>query len=90
VTPLPDVDTHGTFATHSPRRPNPIGLSIVRLVQVESSVVRVKNVDILDGTPLLDLKPYVPAFDSHLAERIGWFAGRTNCAEVVRSDSRFT
>ena len=90
VTPFLDVHTHGIFATRSPHRPNPIGLSVVRLVRAESNVIHIEDVDILDGTPLLDLKPYVPAFDSHLADHIGWFAGRTEDAALVRSDSRFT
>jgi tRNA (adenine37-N6)-methyltransferase len=89
VTPFLDTKTHGIFAVRSPRRPNAIGLSIVRLIEVEGNVLRIEDIDILDGTPLLDLKPYVPAFDAHATDRTGWFAGRAENAEVVRSDSRF-
>ena len=63
VTPFLDDQPHGIFATRSPSRPNPIGLSTVRLVAISGSSVEVEDVDMVDGTPLLDIKPYVPAFD---------------------------
>jgi hypothetical protein len=62
----------GVFATRSPHRPNPIGLSAVRLDRVEGLVLHVREIDILDGTPVLDLKPYVPYTDAHPAARSGW------------------
>ncbi len=68
---LQDVD-RGVFATRSPRRPNPIGLSIVRLVGREGSVLLLKDLDILDGTPLLDIKPYTAKFDGIKTTRNGW------------------
>jgi tRNA (adenine37-N6)-methyltransferase len=74
VVPYLDTQTHGIFATRSPSRPNPIGLSCVRLLAVEGARLRVADVDVLDGTPLLDIKPYVPDFDTFPVERIGWFA----------------
>jgi tRNA (adenine37-N6)-methyltransferase len=76
VTPYLDTTARGLFATRAPCRPNPIGLSAVRLLEVSGQVLQVEGLDILDGTPLLDIKPYVPAFDAFEAKRIGW------CAEV--------
>lgn len=69
VTPVLDSTPRGLFATRSPKRPNAIGLSVVRLVGVEGSVITIEDVDILDGTPLLDIKPYVPSFDAHMDAR---------------------
>ena len=73
VVPYRDTREHGLFATRSPCRPNPIGLSAVRLVGRDGSVLHVADVDILDDTPLLDIKPYVPAFDAHPSSKSGWF-----------------
>ena len=70
--PYTDDKPHGIFATRHERRPNPIGLSIVRLVKVEGNVVHLTDIDILDGTPLLDIKPYVPRFDAVEDPRGGW------------------
>jgi len=53
-----DTQARGLFATHAPKRPNPIGLSVVQLVSIEAGVLHVQNIDILDGTPLLDIKTY--------------------------------
>lgn len=72
VTPYLDDQSHGLFATRAPARPNPIGISAVRLVGIEDNILKVADVDILDGTPLLDIKPYVPQFDSYEAGRCGW------------------
>ena len=66
----------GVFATRSPHRPNPIGLSAVRIVRVEGLVVHVRDLDLLDGTPVLDLKPYVPYADAHPDARSGWLEAR--------------
>ena len=85
-----DDRTHGTFATRSPRRPNAIGLSLARIVAVEELAVVVAGIDLLDGTPVLDLKPYVPLFDApgeHV--RAGWFEGRAERVFERRSDDRF-
>lgn len=73
VVPYRDTREHGLFATRSPSRPNPIGISAVRLLGREGSVLRVADLDILDGTPLLDIKPYVPEFDAHSGSKAGWF-----------------
>jgi len=87
VVPYRDTREHGLFATRSPCRPNPVGLSAVRLLSREGRVLRVSDVDILDGTPLLDIKPYVPEFDAHPASRAGWFEDRTEDRRVA--DGRF-
>jgi tRNA (adenine37-N6)-methyltransferase len=73
VIPYRDTVEHGIFATRSPNRPNAIGMSIVRLLRREGSSLLVADMDILDGTPLLDIKPYVPEFDCHANSRAGWF-----------------
>ena len=64
---------HGIFTTRAPDRPNPIGISVVRLNRVEGNKLHVQDVDILDKTPLLDIKPYVPGFDTRVPNRIGWY-----------------
>ena len=89
VTPFLDTETHGIFATRSPARPNAIGLSTVRLLAVRGTTLEIADVDVLDGTPLLDLKPYVPAFDDRPGARIGWFEGRAERAGETVSDDRF-
>jgi len=89
VTPFLDPAPHGIFATRSPKRPNAIGLSIVRLTGVDGCTISIEDVDVLDGTPLLDLKPYVPSFDSYPESCCGWFERVAENAEEVRSDDRF-
>lgn len=72
VVPYRATREHGLFATRSPCRPNAIGMSVVSLIRRERNVIRVRDLDILDGTPLLDIKPYVPEFDAHMPSRAGW------------------
>jgi tRNA-Thr(GGU) m(6)t(6)A37 methyltransferase TsaA len=72
VQPFLQDAEHGVFATRAPTRPNPLGLSLVRLVRREGCVLHLADVDILDGTPLLDIKPYVPRFDNRSGVRTGW------------------
>ena len=79
----------GIFATRAPPRPNPIGISVVRLLDIEGSILRVRDVDIVDGTPLLDIKPYVPAFDIREVESIGWLEGVVSRVYRTRDDGRF-
>jgi tRNA (adenine37-N6)-methyltransferase len=74
VVPFLDTQTHGIFATRAPSRPNPIGFSCVRLLDVKERQLRVADLDVLDGTPLLDIKPYVPDCDVFQVQRIGWYA----------------
>ena len=85
VHPYLDDVPHGIFATRAPRRPNPIGLSIVRLVGVNGAQLEIQDVDVVDGTPLLDIKPWVPEFDVREGARIGWIAGKIAAMRDVRS-----
>ncbi len=89
VTPFLDKTPRGVFATRAPRRPNPIGMSVVELVKIEGNVIHIENVDILDGTPLLDIKPYVPEFDTQRTPRIGWLSKKAGKARKTQSDQRF-
>jgi tRNA-Thr(GGU) m(6)t(6)A37 methyltransferase TsaA len=83
-------DTHrGLFATRAPKRPNPIGISTVKLKEIRKNILFVENVDIIDKTPLLDIKPYVPEFDIYKKERIGWLKGKVGKKTRARSDKRF-
>jgi len=88
VKPYLDGVPRGIFATRAPSRLNPIGLSAVRLVQVEGRVLRVAGLDVLDQTPLLDLKPYAPEFDCYAVERIGWL-GQSQSGQT-KADQRFS
>ena len=88
VVPFLDTVAHGVFATRAPNRPNRIGLSIVRLLSIEGTVLHFAGNDMVDGTPVLDIKPYVPAFDVRQTERIGWFATTINQLPGKRSDDR--
>jgi tRNA (adenine37-N6)-methyltransferase len=87
VTPYLDTAKHGLFATRSPARPNPIGMSVLRLLGVSETRIDVAGIDILDGTPLLDIKPYVPDFDAFTRSRAGWF-DRVGM-DQTEADSRF-
>ncbi|GAB6094336.1 tRNA (N6-threonylcarbamoyladenosine(37)-N6)-methyltransferase TrmO [Desulfatiferula olefinivorans] len=90
VTPFMDTTPRGLFATRAPRRPNPIGLSIVRLTGVRGPVLDVEGIDVVDKTPLLDIKPYVPVFDLPRGEvRSGWVAASTGDVQTRRADNRF-
>ncbi len=89
VKPFLDTVDRGLFATRAPRRPNPIGLSIVRLKEVTGNRLTIQGIDVLDGTPLLDIKPWVPAFDMHGDMRVGWMEQKQTKARDLKSDSRF-
>jgi len=89
VVPFMDTKLRGVFATRAPRRPNPIGLSIVRLISIDDGILKIENVDIVDGTPLLDIKPYVPEFDSQVEVKTGWLEGLRRTVSERNSDDRF-
>ena len=88
VTPFMDTQSHGVFATRAPARPNRIGLSIVRLVRVQGRHLHFRGNDMIDGTPVLDIKPYVPALDVRTTERIGWFSHGLQKLPDTLSDER--
>ena len=89
VKPFLDDNLHGLFATRAPSRPNPVGVSVVRLTKREKNVLHIQDVDIVDGTPLLDIKPFVPSFDQRDATRIGWLTGKIDEMHSSRDDGRF-
>ncbi|AXV39943.1 tRNA (N6-threonylcarbamoyladenosine(37)-N6)-methyltransferase TrmO [Methanobacterium sp. BAmetb5] len=91
VKPFLDKVKHGIFATRAPKRPNPIGVSVVRLEKIEGTTLHISNVDVVDGTPLLDIKPYIPHFDREEGEdvSIGWFEDKHHEAKDKKSDKRF-
>jgi tRNA-Thr(GGU) m(6)t(6)A37 methyltransferase TsaA len=86
VKPFMDDELHGVFATRAPKRPNPIGISVVKLVKVEGCNLFIEDVDIVDGTPLLDIKPYVPEFDDIKVERIGWLSQKAGKVYEAKAD----
>jgi len=90
VKPYMDSKGHGVFAMRGPSRPNPIGISVVRLIKVEGNRLHIRDVDIVDGTPLLDIKPYVPEFDIKEVGRIGWLEGSVHKLSTSKDDGRFT
>jgi tRNA-Thr(GGU) m(6)t(6)A37 methyltransferase TsaA len=87
--PYMNNEMHGVFAMRGPSRPNPIGVSVVCLVKVEGNMLHVQDVDIVDGTPLLDIKPYVPEFDAREVERIGWLEKSVHKLSASRDNGRF-
>ena len=88
---IPFLDDHpkGVFATRAPKRPNSIGLSIVKIINVEDNILHIENVDILDNTPRLDIKPYVPQFDVQDQAEIGWYSKAKYNVRDKKSDLRF-
>jgi len=89
VKPFLDENLRGVFATRAPRRPNPIGISVVKLVRVEGNVLHIEDIDIVDGTPLLDIKPYVPEFEITGEKKLGWLSKKVNKVHEVKADKRF-
>jgi tRNA-Thr(GGU) m(6)t(6)A37 methyltransferase TsaA len=89
VKPFLDDVKHGVFSTRAPRRPNGIGISVVKLVAIEGNILEVENLDILDGTPLLDIKPYIPDFDEQEEVKIGWLEKSRGKINKKMSDDRF-
>ena len=89
VKPFLDDVERGLFATRAPARPNPIGMSLVRLMRIENATIYIQDIDIIDKTPLLDIKPFVPDFDVRKAERTGWLEKKAANAEKISDDGRF-
>jgi tRNA-Thr(GGU) m(6)t(6)A37 methyltransferase TsaA len=89
VEPFLEDRSHGVFATRAPRRPNPIGLSVVSLERVDGTTLTVSDIDVVDGTPLLDVKPYVPAFDDRDDCTVGWMEGNLERDSRHEADDRF-
>jgi tRNA-Thr(GGU) m(6)t(6)A37 methyltransferase TsaA len=89
VLPFMDDQEHGVFATRAPRRPNPIGLSLVELVAIKDNIIQVVGADVLDGTPLLDIKPYIEAFDKVEQARCGWMKASEQAVKNAQSDESF-
>jgi tRNA-Thr(GGU) m(6)t(6)A37 methyltransferase TsaA len=87
--PFMDTEPRGVFAIRSPSRPNPIGISVVRLGGIEGSTLQVQDIDIIDGTPLLDIKPYVPEFDARATQKIGWLEKIIHKLSASKDDGRF-
>jgi len=89
VKPYLDDEVHGVFAMRGPSRPNPIGISTVHLLRVEGTTLHIQDVDIVDGTPLLDIKPYVPEFDIREVQRTGWLEKKVQKLGITKDDGRF-
>ncbi|MDL2270520.1 tRNA (N6-threonylcarbamoyladenosine(37)-N6)-methyltransferase TrmO [Methanobrevibacter sp. OttesenSCG-928-I08] len=91
VTPFLDNSAHGVFATRSPKRPNNLGISVVQLDKVEGNILHISNVDVLDGTPVIDIKPYVPQLYEKTVKnlKVGWFENKHGDAVNKKADKRF-
>lgn len=89
VVPFLDDVKRGVFSTRAPKRPNPIGLSVVKLNGIRFNILDIENVDIIDGTPLLDIKPYVPEMDEVMQYKLGWLSKNRNNLHSKKSDKRF-
>lgn len=87
--PFLDNQKRGVFSTRAPKRPNSIGISVVKLLAIENNTLFIENVDILNETPLLDIKPYIPEFDIHKVEKHGWIENKIENLNSVKSDKRF-
>ena len=90
IKPFLDTVDRGVFAPRAPTRPNPIGISVVRLAGMENDRLRVLDIDVVDGTPLLDIKPYVPEFDVRQVDKIGWIAHKTKTIHETRDNGRIS
>lgn len=88
--PFLDDEEHGIFAIRGPVRPNPVGISMVRLEKITDSVLSIRDVDIIDQTPLLNIKPYVPEFDQRKTRKAGWLKGKLNRHQQFKDDGRFS
>ncbi|MCD4791705.1 MAG: tRNA (N6-threonylcarbamoyladenosine(37)-N6)-methyltransferase TrmO [Bacteroidales bacterium] len=89
VKPFMDNKVRGVFAMRGPGRPNPIGISVVQLVRIEDNILHIRDVDVIDKTPLLDIKPYIPEFDIRKADKIGWLERNIHKLSKTKDDGRF-
>lgn len=89
VVPYMDTVKRGLFSTRAPKRPNPIGLSVVQLKSIENNILKIEDIDILNETPLLDIKPYVPEFDQPANFKTGWLETAKQNVARKKSDGRF-
>jgi tRNA (Thr-GGU) A37 N-methylase len=84
-----DKEFRGVFSTRAPVRPNHLGLSVVRLESIDKQILHIKDVDIVDKTALIDIKPYCPVFDTRKVERIGWYEKNIGKLNKIKDDERF-
>ncbi len=89
VKPFMDDVKRGVFSTRAPRRPNPIGLSVVKLIKREGNILHIEDIDMVDGTPLLDIKPHLTPFDCPEVEKTGWLTGKIEGIYRIKADRRF-
>jgi tRNA-Thr(GGU) m(6)t(6)A37 methyltransferase TsaA len=89
VTPFLGSEKRGIFATRAPTRPNPIGMSVIEIERIEGNCLYLRNIDILDQTPVLDIKPYVSEFDHPADTNAGWLEEKKGEARATKSDDRF-
>ena len=89
VKPFMDNQVHGIFSTRAPKRPNAIGFSVVKLDKIERNIISIENIDVLNGTPVLDIKPFIPDVDSPEVTKLGWLEGKSNKMGDKQSDNRF-
>jgi len=88
--PFLDDTPRGVFSIRGPRRPNPIGMTVVRLLSIKDNKLHFAGVDMVDGTPLLDIKPYFPDIDAHETSRLGWMGDKLKSrGKTTKADSRF-
>jgi len=90
VTPFLDTVPRGIFATRAPARPNPIGISVVKLIVVKENLLIIEEFDLIDGTPVLDIKPFIPDFDHRDNVTVGWYANKKNHVQSFKDDGRFS
>lgn len=88
--PFLDNKKRGVFATRAPKRPNAIGMSVVKLLEVKNNILLIDNIDVLNETPLIDIKPYIPEFDIHQVEKVGWTKNKIANLNTIKSDKRFS
>lgn len=89
VKPFMDDKIHGVFSIRAPKRPNSIGFSVVKLNKMVDNILHIENIDVIDGTPLLDIKPFIPEVDAPKAEKLGWLEGKSDKMGHKQSDKRF-